>query len=453
MEQKGFIGRGISCFVIVLLLSNMANGIVSAATIQQSKCVTQPQTIEGNTPPSSVDGSLDILQMIQAVNTSHLREYIETIQAFGPHLTGSKTLDALATYLFRTFRSFNLSVQYDPWRYKLRSGKNIEATLPGTNPDDGIVLISAHYDSVKVSPGANDDGSGDAVVLAVADIMSQYQFNCTVRFVLFSGEEQGLFGSHEYVQQASREGQHIIGDLNLDGVGYAVTTDDGSKIKHHSNDQSSWMVDMSTTIASTYADEIGLEVIRLPHVTFSDQASFVDQGYDASYFYEYVLSPYYHTNEDTLEHMNMTYLTKVCRLTVGTLALMAGVHPRLSNTDLRISITGSAFGFPSQFRVRIENDKPKVDTANVTIHITIKNLRTGAYAHMTKDNNNVTCNWTFTKEVRKQWEFDSMPKKYGPQFVSFEVTVRGIRDDVTLYQTQRTVGLIIGWALFLIPKH
>ena len=453
MEPKGFIGRGISCFVIVLLLSSMANGIVSAATIQQLKCVTQPQTIEGNTPPSSIDGSLDILQMIQAVNTSHLREYLEKIEAFGPHITGSATLDALATYLYRTFDSFHLSVQYDPWRYKLRSGKNVEATLPGKNPDGDIVLVTAHYDCVKVSPGVNDDGSGVAVVLAVADIMSQYQFNCTVKFVLFSGEEQGLLGSHEYVQQASRKGERIIGDLNLDGVGYAVTTDDGSKIKHHSNDQSAWMVDMSKTIASTYADEIGLEVVRLPHVTFSDQASFVDQGYDASYFYEYVLSPYYHTNEDTVEHMNMTYLTKICKLTVGTLALMAEVHPSLSNNDLSISITGSVVSFPSQFRVRIENDKPKADTANVTIHITIKNLRTGAYVRMLKDNNNVTCNWTFTKEIRKQWEFDSMPKKYGPQFISFEVTVRGTKDDITLYQTQRTVGFILGWSLFLIPKQ
>jgi aminopeptidase YwaD len=451
MKHKGFIGKIISCFVIVFLLSNMANGIVSASTMRPSLFVTQTYADEEIQTPSTADGSPDILQMIQAVNTSHLQGYLEKIQAFGPHPTGSAPCDALATYLYRTLSSFHLTVQYDLWRYKLRSGKNIEATLPGKN-HNGIVLVTAHYDSVTVSPGANDDGSGVAVVLAVADIMSHYQFNSTVKFVLFSGEEQGLLGSHEYVQQASRQGEHIIGDLNLDGVGYAATTDDGSTIKHHSNNQSAWMVDMSTRIATTYADEIGLTVVRLPHVTFSDQDSFVKNGYDASYFYEYVLSPYYHTNEDTVEHMNMTYLTKICRLTVGTLALMAEVHPRLSNTDLKISITGSIRSGPSQFRVKIENKKPKVDTANVTIHITIKNLRTGQFVRMTKDNNNVSCNWTFTEEIRKQWVFESMPRKYSPQFIALEVTIRGTKDDVTLYKTQRTTGVIIGWSLFLFPS-
>jgi hypothetical protein len=355
--------------------------------------------------------------------------------------------------LYDTLTSFQLSVRYDPWKDKLRSGKNIEATLPGKTDNKGIVLISAHYDTVTISPGADDDGSGVAIVLAVAEIMSQYSFNSTTRFVLFSGEEQGLLGSHEYVQNAYRHGQHIIGDLTLDGVGYAVASDDGSKIKHHSNNQSAWMVDISKTIASLYYDEIGLEVVKLPHVTFSDHESFVKYNYDASFFYQYVLTPYYHTSEDTLEHMNITYLTKVCKLTVGTLASIAELHPRLRNSDLEISMMGQPRTYPCQFIVRIDNEKSRIDSINATINIAMKNLRTGQYVLMIKDFHNITCNWTFTEEIKTFWEFKTEGRKYSSQFFALEVTVKGIKDDVTLYKSQRSIGVIVGWSLFLLPKY
>jgi aminopeptidase YwaD len=444
--------KATSCLLIIGLLASTLTSIASASATQQSLCIQQSCTSNILQNSSAVVLSSDILEMIQQVNATLLQTYIQKIQDFGPHPTGSKACEMLGKYLYETLNSFHLSVRYDPWKYKLRSGRNIEATLQGTANSDCIVIVSAHYDSVIVSPGADDDGSGVAVVLAVADIMSNYCFNSTVRFVLFSGEEQGLLGSHEYVQQAYRTGEHILADLQLDGVGHAVTSDDGNKIKHHSNNQSAWMVDISTAIASYYYNEIDLEVVRLPHVTFSDHESFVKYDYDASYFFEYVLTPYYHTSEDTLEHMNITYLAKVCKLTVGTLATIAEFHPRLSNGDIAITIKGQALAHPCQFYVRIENEKPRVDTANVTINVALKNLRTGQYILMMNGDYNLSCNWTFTKEIKTDWEFKTMSRQYSPQLVFLEVTVRGIKDDVTLYVTQRSVGIVIGWFVFLFPK-
>jgi len=347
--------------------------------------------------------------------------------------------------------SFQVSVQYDSWRYKLYSGKNIVATLQGKE-NSNIVVVSAHYDSASISPGANDDGSGVAIVLALAEIMSHYSFNSTIRFVLFSGEEQGLLGSHEYVQSASRKDEHILGDITLDGVGYAMTSEDGSIIKHHANNQSHWMVDISKAIALTYHNEIGLEVIGFPHVTFSDHESFVKYNYDASYFWEYAITPFYHTSEDTLEYMNITYLAKVCKLTVGTLASMAKLHPVLSDDDLDISIKGRALTYPCQFCVRIENKKSMIDTANVTINIAMKNLRTGQYVLMMIHTDNISCNWTFTKEIKTVWEFKTIGRQYSNQLISFDVVVRGIKDDVTLYTSQHTIGVIIAQFILLFPK-
>jgi len=451
MQHKGSNVKPVSYIVIICLLCGMIQSTVSGSIMKHSFSPEQTDTHDTSNNLSSNSSSSDILEMIQQVNASILRTYIQKIQGFGPHPTGSKACEALGEYLYGTLNTFQLSVHYDLWRYKLHSGKNIIASLQGTESSN-IVVVSAHYDSVSVSPGGNDDGSGVAVVLAAADILSHYHFNCTVRFVLFSGEEQGLLGSHEYVQNASRKGETIIGDLQLDGVGCAVTSDDGSKITHHANNQSFWMVDISKTIASTYYNEIGLEVIGLPHVTFSDHESFVEYNYDASYFWEYGLTPYYHTSDDTLDHMNMTYLAKVCKLTVGTLVSIAKLHPRLSNEDLDISIKGGALAFPSQFCVRIENKKSIIDTANVTINIAMRNLRTGQYVVVKIHTYNVTCNWTFTKEIETVWEFQIIGRRYSTQMISFDVIVKGIKDDVTLYTTQHTIGVLAGRFVFLFPK-
>ena len=438
----------VSCLIIICLLSATVNTLASA-TPQQLFTNTKQE----DPTPASLASSSDILQMIQQVNESLLQTYIQNIQGFGPHPTGSSACNAVGAYLYDTLNSFDLSVHYDPWRYKLRTGNNIVATIPGTSNDSSIVIVSAHYDSIKISPGANDDGSGVAVVLAAANIMCHYCFNSTIRFILFSGEEQGLLGSHQYAKNASRNKDHIIGDLQLDGVGYAATTEEGNKIEHHANNQSSWMIDISTAVAARYPEEIGLEILRLPHVTFSDHESFVQYHYAASYLWEYGSTPYYHTSEDTLEHMNMTYLAKVCKLAIGTLASMAELHPLLTQNDLNISIKGKFLASPCQFIVRIENKKPQVDTANVTINIALRNLWTDQYVTIQLHTHTIICNWTFTEEIEAVWEFQTMGRSYPSQCIALEVTIRGIKDDISLYGEQRTIGVILGKSIYLIPKR
>lgn len=83
---------------------------------------------------------------------------------------------------------------------------NVIAELPGTQAAAGTVVFTAHLDSVPAGPGANDNGSGSAVVLELAHELSQRdpsQRSMTVRFALFGAEELGLDGSQYYVQHLS----------------------------------------------------------------------------------------------------------------------------------------------------------------------------------------------------------------------------------------------------------
>ena len=74
--------------------------------------------------------------------------------------------------------------------------------------------------SSGAAPGADDNGSGSVGTLIAADILSQYQWSCTLRFAFWTGEEQGLLGSAAYATRAKNQGQNIKGYLNMDMIAY-----------------------------------------------------------------------------------------------------------------------------------------------------------------------------------------------------------------------------------------
>src|SRR5712692_9313129 len=106
---------------------------------------------------------------------------------------------------------------------------NVYAVLKGTDAENAkrIVLVTGHYDSrnsdtldaAGLAPGANDDGSGTAVSLECARVLSKLKFPATIIFLTVAGEEQGLNGSEHFAQLAKSEGWNIEAALNNDIVG------------------------------------------------------------------------------------------------------------------------------------------------------------------------------------------------------------------------------------------
>jgi hypothetical protein len=99
-----------------------------------------------------------------------------------------------------------------------RSSHNVIAEQQGSG--DGVVILGAHYDTVPNLPGAGDNASGTAVLLAVAGELSRQSFPFTLRFIAFGSEELGLLGSRHYVDSMSTEGQRRVkAMLNFDALG------------------------------------------------------------------------------------------------------------------------------------------------------------------------------------------------------------------------------------------
>lgn len=306
----------------------------------------------------------DVVELIEQLDEDMMLGYLENLTAFGPRVTGQPACEEAGRYIYSEFEDMGLSVRYHNWTHDQWIGSNIEGTLSGYNQSsDCIYVICAHYDSVPGSPGADDDGSGTALVLAAAEIMSQYSFEHTVRFVAFSGEEQGLLGSHYYVEEAYQNGDNIIAALNADMIGYAVTTSDGKKIKVYDDDESQWITDFTTDISQIYYEYIDLDVIDSGWTWGSDHYSFWEFGYNAVFYHEYHFNSYYHSPQDIIENMNLTYAVKCSKLILATLAeLVQYESPEIEITD----VSG---GFEINSEIKNIGD---VNATNVVWNISVK---------------------------------------------------------------------------------
>lgn len=115
---------------------------------------------------------------------------------------------------------------------------NVVATLAGTQAEakDRLYVVSGHYDSrasqvldaQAFAPGADDDASGVAAVMELACVMAHYRFDATLVFLAVAGEEQGLFGSTHWAEQAKRKNLDIAGMFTNDIIG-SSRADDGRR--------------------------------------------------------------------------------------------------------------------------------------------------------------------------------------------------------------------------------
>jgi hypothetical protein len=395
-----------------------------------------------------------IPDLLSQINQSQLENYLKMIQSFGPHPTGSTALRNLQSYLYTTLSNMTLSVSNHTWASVGLTGTNIIAIIPGTISPENIFIICAHTDTVDVSPGVDDDGSGIAAILMMASILCKYTFNSTIEFILFSGEEQGTHGSIAYATEAKIQQKNIIGVLSLDKIGYAKTTEDGSIIRHHADPASSWMIDLTDSLSSKYQDLIDLTILPLPFDASSDHKPFVDQGYSGSNFVEHVLNPHYHTSEDILEHINLTYLTKVCKLALSTIVTIAQTNSMHTQEDIDITIQGK-LGNENNARLSItlKNNLYPDESLTISITIEINHLLSKKPVMIKKEFYSIPCIWQFTKDLNQSWSFHLGPQTYSVGFFILSVSIHGVQDDYSLSLKTYTYGIIFpAYNLMIIPQ-
>lgn len=107
--------------------------------------------------------------------------------------------------------------------YGTYSMRNIIATKPGTRPELQPILISAHHDTISISPGTNDNGTGCAGVLEAAFQLKDITFERSIIFAFFAFEEEGAIGSEYYVSTLS-PAEYPLAVINLETIGFTSET-------------------------------------------------------------------------------------------------------------------------------------------------------------------------------------------------------------------------------------
>ena len=196
---------------------------------------------------------------------------------------------------------------------------------------DSYYVVSGHIDATigspwweeNIAPGADDDGSGSSGVLECVRVMGNYNFKYTIYFILFTGEEQGLYGSESFCQ--SRQNDPIIGDIQLDMIGYVDFLPESLDLI--SNQTSKWLMDSFEVYTQNYVPELKLIKIVDASFWYSDHSSFWDIGKSAILGIEdkNVPNPYYHSEADTIGagFNNINFCTNTIKATAATIAGLA----------------------------------------------------------------------------------------------------------------------------------
>ena len=134
-------------------------------------------------------------------------------------------LQAAADYIDSSFRQAGYRATRHEYDALGKTFANIDAEIRGRGAAREIVVIGAHYDTARGTPGANDNASGVAGMLALARAFAGQEISRTLRFVALTNEERPLLrtpkmGSRVYARRCRDKGENIVAMLSIETVGY-----------------------------------------------------------------------------------------------------------------------------------------------------------------------------------------------------------------------------------------
>ena len=247
----------------------------------------------------------------------------------GPRPAGTEKEAATVQYLVQVFEKLRYPSQVQPFIATVKDltieSANVIAVKHGMSVKE--IIVGAHYDSVKVGQGADDNASGVAVILEVAERLRDVETPYTIRFILFGAEEAGLQGSKYYVSQMTDEQKrNTIAMINLDSLAAGdiayIYGDQGQK-----GEIRDWALQFAADRDLALQTQTG-ENPQYPAGTtgdWSDHAPFKVAGIPYAYFestnwtlgnrdgYTQVDLGYgengeiWHTSHDTLEYIDETF--------------------------------------------------------------------------------------------------------------------------------------------------
>ena len=268
-----------------------------------------------------------------------------------PH-TSPAALHAAADYIVASLRELGLPAERRPFQFRGQSFDNVVAVRAGTEPARPRVLIGAHYDSVRGTPGADDNASGVAGMLEAARLLSDRPLKATLELVGFNLEELQTYtyrvGSRRYAAAARASGISYAGTLVLEMLGY-FSRKAGSQyvpkvlfwkriprtghfVAATGDRRSKELLNTFAQAAKTAAPSLEVVTFRspfrgwlVPHTRLSDNASFWDEGYPSLMVTDtaFLRNPHYHRRSDSAQTLDYESMARVVDAVVETTVRLA----------------------------------------------------------------------------------------------------------------------------------
>ncbi|MFA5143586.1 MAG: M20/M25/M40 family metallo-hydrolase [Candidatus Omnitrophota bacterium] len=231
------------------------------------------------------------------------------------------------------------------------SFRNIIAVKSGAAKKDEVIIVCCHYDTHRVSPGADDNATGVAAVLELARLIRRTSLERTVKFIAFTNEELELvvqdkdMGSYRYAEAARKRGERIEGVICLDMLGF-YSDKPGSQARPlvlmpfypdkgnfigMTSDAASYRLLMTTIREFKKASDMPLEYLVvpapfLPQIMTSDNRSFWTFGYESVWISDTCIyrNTKMHTKEDTCEKLDYRNISRVVKGVYAVILKLAG---------------------------------------------------------------------------------------------------------------------------------
>lgn len=256
------------------------------------------------------------------------------------HLGKPGALGSAALWIESSLSGGNMGYQVERHTFGVadQEARNLIVEIPGKDRRREIIIVGAHYDTVPGSPGANDNGTGMATLIALARAFTGQQQARSLRFVAFVNEEPPYFqtesmGSRVYAQRCRSRDEQIVAMLCLESMG-CFKDEPGSQkappgleqafptvgnfLAFVGDENSRYFVDAAMSTferISGLPAEGGVLPAAIPGVAWSDHASFWEMGYPAVMVTDTALyrDPNYHQPTDTAEKVDFEKLEQAAR--------------------------------------------------------------------------------------------------------------------------------------------
>jgi hypothetical protein len=342
------------------------------------------------TPADEFALNPQVKKVVDDVSEERIKAIIQHLVTFGTRNTMSNPdspdhgVGAARQWILSEMKSYSprLQVRFDKWHIKKNGQRifkdidlyNVVAVLPGKTMPETQVIVSGHYDSLNLgaqrpgaaaagpasdatpaaigerptqsnweanaelpAPGACDDGSGAAATMELARVMSQYEFDKTLVFIAFAGEEQGLVGSTLEATKAKEDKIEIEAVLNNDIIGTDVSGNgrsDSSSVSIYSDT----VMDSPSQNLARYAKLMGERYMPSMKVNIEFMQDRLGRGGDHTPFqlegYAAVrlstpneIYANQHRATDTFENMSVPYTTRVAKINAAVMASL-GLSPK-----------------------------------------------------------------------------------------------------------------------------